>query len=280
MATIIFPQLTIMFCEDPCEFKYNIVTDEDVDDFEPSELFINIAQNMGYSEIDTKKFNVAIAKDHKGIKCAIAIKPYNQAIAPYLKIKHPNVLELIKYEKITITDSLFLKTYKERYRSLDTWFVVTKYVDGENFEDAIVENINLTPNEMLNIATQLFDGVNAIHATGYLHLDLLWMANIIVTPENHLVIIDVEGGNIKDFNNPQIKDPIIKDRKEAAALLINAIRYKMETRRNFDNKYYQLRDKEESTLIYSDKYPIIAKEFLSYYPSYHETTKLIISAFN
>lgn len=246
----------------------------------------DISRCVGYEIINLIKFNVAIATDLEGKKCVVSIKPYDQAIEPYIRVEHKNVLKLIRYFPIVVDDGRFLQTYFGRYvindnsflqsyfgryGTKDLWYIITEFVEGENFEDAIIEK-EASPEELSNIATQLFAGLRAIHEGGFVHQDLIWAENIIVTENKDVVILDVEGGKLNS------KDQVIKDIKDAAYLLVRALFNK--EKKTCDDRYYQLRELEEESSIHDNQYSVIVEELLSYYPLYYEVSAFIIAATN
>jgi len=70
----------------------------------------------------------------------------------------------------------------------EVFYIVSELVDGESLRQVITRG-RLAPNRIVDLATQMADGLAAAHAAGIVHRDLK-PENILVTRSGHVKIID------------------------------------------------------------------------------------------
>lgn len=84
---------------------------------------------------------------------------------------HPNIVRVIRY-----------------FKANRTAYMVMEYIEGESLS-ARIKRQPLNEEELLNLVLPLLDGLEKVHAEGYLHRDIK-PANIILRPDGSPVLLD------------------------------------------------------------------------------------------
>ncbi len=115
----------------------------------------------------------------------------------------PNVQAMFRKEARTLTRLSHSALVQYRVLAqepvLGVFYIVTEYVDGRNLSDVLGQQ-NATPQDLINLARRLAEGLNAAHALGAIHRD--------ISPDN--VMLEggkLSGAKIIDFGIAKDLDP-------------------------------------------------------------------------
>jgi serine/threonine-protein kinase len=96
---------------------------------------------------------------------------------------HPNIVKVLEY-----------------FETNNTAYMVMQFVEGMNLQDYVLKRTRLNEQEAIELFSQLLNATKFIHNKNYLHRDIK-PGNILITPENKVVLIDFGTAKFQDETN-------------------------------------------------------------------------------
>lgn len=103
-------------------------------------------------------------------------------------VSHPNICTIYEVGEVPTTGGMTPPESESSYPP-GTPFIAMELIDGRTLDHVIKEEALLSFERIVRIAIQIAEGMAAAHARGIIHRDLK-SANIIVTPDDHVKILD------------------------------------------------------------------------------------------
>jgi len=135
-----------------------------------------------YTPIKELKKNVYLVKDFKDQQLVVKVFPKNENEYTSIYLHETEILKKLQHQNIV--------KIHETEENDDNFFIVFKYIDGENFVDKFANLINHHSKcEYLKIITKILDSLDYIHSHSYIHKDIK-PSNILIDHNNNPYILD------------------------------------------------------------------------------------------